>query len=218
MNNIIPHIPQGINFFYVFLLFLLGVYIFFIQRNSGLVYAIISEFFFPRPFVKIKNYSTSGIVISLLIVCNFSLFLYEVLHHKVVPFLPQIDLSLCFFTVVVCYFFTRAVLSWTSLLFGEEQFGNMVLQFTQVCGLFFLLLSTPVMLFIQCFWGNVAVLALKVLIVAGLLSWLVCVLRCIITGKAFTRFSVLHIFLYLCVSQILPFLILFKIITLYAAN
>ncbi|MDR0619585.1 MAG: DUF4271 domain-containing protein [Bacteroidales bacterium] len=216
--NIIPNIPQGINFFYIFLLFLLGVYIYFVQRNLGLVRAVISEFFFPRPFVKIKNYSTSGIVISLLIVCNLSLFLYEVLHYKVFPFLPQIDLLLCFFIIAACYLFARAVLSWVSLLFGEEQFGSIVLQFIQVCGLFFLLLSTPVMLFIQCFSDNIAVWALKVLVAAGFLSWLVCLLRCIITGRTFTKFSILHIFSYLCTFQILPFLIFFKIITLYAAN
>jgi hypothetical protein len=216
--NIIPNVPQGINFFYISLLVLLGIYIYFVQRNSGLVYATISEFFSPHPFVKVKNHSTSGIAVSLLIICNFSVFLYEVLHYKIISFLPQIDLQLCFFIVTVCYFFVRFTLLWMSLLFGEEPFGIAISQFIQVYGLFFLLFSVPVMLVVQCFSYNIAVPALEILIVLGLFSWLICLLRCIIMGRTLTKFSMLHIFLYLCILKILPVLILFKLITLYAAN
>ncbi|MDR2556837.1 MAG: DUF4271 domain-containing protein [Bacteroidales bacterium] len=216
--NIIPHIPQGINILYVSLLVLLGIYVYFVQRNSGLLYAMISEVFSPHPFVKIKNYSTSGTTVSLLIICNFSFFLYEVLHYKIIPFLPQTDLHWCFLIIAICYLLVRYILLWVSFLFGEEQFGITILQFFQVYGLFFLLFSVPVMLFIQYFSISVAVLALEILIAAGFLLWLVCILRCIIMGRTLTRFSVLHIFLYLCTLQIFPISIFFKLITLYAAN
>jgi hypothetical protein len=216
--NIVPNIQPGVNFLYVFLLILLGVYVYFVQRNSGLVSATIGEVFSPRPFLKIKNYSTTGIAISLLIVFNFSFFLYEILHYNVISFLPRINLLWCFLIVAVYYFFVRFILLGMSFLFDEKEFGSTILKFIQIYALCFLLFSVPVMLLMQCFSDNIVVKTLEILFVAGFLLWVVCLLRSVITGRTLTMFSVLNIFLYLCTLQILPILILGKLIILYAAN
>jgi hypothetical protein len=216
--NIIPNIPQGVNIIYVFLLILLGIYVYFIQRNSGFVRAVLSESLSIRPFVKIKNYSTSKFVVSLLIICNLSFFLYKILQYKIIPTLPQIDLLWCFLIVALYFSFERFFLLWMSSLFEKRLFAKVTLRYYQVTELFFLLFSVPVMLLIPYFSDYVAEFILEGLLVFCCVLWVVCIFRSIMATKYLTKFSILHIFLYLCTLKILPILVLGKIIILYAAN
>ncbi|MDR1740038.1 MAG: DUF4271 domain-containing protein [Bacteroidales bacterium] len=217
--EIVPHIQQGVNFFYVFLLFLLGIYVYFLQKNSGVVTAVFAEEISFRKFVKIKNYSTSGIVVSLLIISNFSFLLYEILNRKIIQFFPsEIGLLWCLLLVALCYFIERLFLIGISSLFGEAAFGKSVLQFYQINGLLFLFTSFPIMLLAICLPNYISDIMFQILIFLLIITWLLSLLRSVIMGRQLTKFSVLHIFLYLCTLKILPFLILSKIITLYAAD
>lgn len=217
--EIIPHIEQGVNFFYVFLLFLLGIYVYFLQRNSGVVAAVFSEAVSPRKFVKIKNYSTSGTVISLLTISNFSFLLYEILNRKMFSFLPsESGLLWCLLFTALCYFVERFILLGISSLFGEILFGKSVSRFYQVNSLFFLFISFPAMLLAVCLPDYISDIIFQTLILLLIVVWMLCILRSVIMGRNLTKFSVLHIFLYLCVLKILPFLVFGKIIILYAVN
>ncbi len=217
--EIIPHIQQGVNFFYVFLLFLLGIYVYFLQKNSGVITAVFSEEVSFRKFLKIKNYSSSRTVISLLTVSNLSFLFYEILNRKIFPFLPSdVGLLWCLLLVALCYFIERFFLIGLSFLFGEAAFGKSILQFYQVNSLLFLFISFPIMLVAICLPDYISDVLFQILILLLIISWLLSLLRSLIIGRQLTKFSVLHIFLYLCTLKILPFLILGKIIALYAAS
>lgn len=120
-------------------------------------------------------------------------------------------LSICFLCILAFYTVKRLLLSVVSEVFEERKFGLFVwrtgLYYDWVYSLVafpvlavFLQIQTPV--FDTVFWILLVVFAILLILK---------VLKTVLIGASYTRFSLLHIFCYLCGLEILPFLCLWQL-------
>lgn len=113
--------------------------------------------------------------------------------------------------LTACYLFKFLVLRLVSVVFEEKKFAPFVVRMGLYYDTAFSFVALPVLAFslhLEEVWIK-AVIAL--LFVLFCIVFLVKVLRFVVEGKNYTRFSQLHIFVYLCALEILPVICFWRI-------